>query len=344
MVLAAHADGALLRDPGAGFRDGNSPTRTLPERMSPCARSRDGARPSSTGAERQSLLHDPSRRRIADSIALREAFAGLELAGRAMWDEAVPAAECVGTRRGGYGKARNQRLAEAAASGAVLDGQNRGFRAGLERGDKLRRNGFSPHQLGRTEVQNDKPTASVTAMAGNPVTAGLGTVPINHNVLGANFEDRITPTPPGTAAFTDDTGNTDALTVASGAYKVFFTAFPIEAFGTAANKATLVGNTLSWFATPSTSASGTPSSASFSRGLCLACRSWVSSASRNASRPTPLGGQGTSNGSTANALQPTPPPAPRRRLVSLHPPPHAYRAGGRQPHRCRRMDRASRTA
>ncbi len=101
-----------------------------------------------------------------------------------------------------------------------------------------------------TEVQNDKATVSVSAIAGNPVTTGLGTVPINHNVLGANFEDQITPIPPGTAAFKDDTGATDALTVSTGAYKVFFTAFPIEAFGTAANKATLVGNTLSWFATP----------------------------------------------------------------------------------------------
>ena len=101
-----------------------------------------------------------------------------------------------------------------------------------------------------SEVQNDKATVSVTAIAGNPVTAGLGTVPINHNVLGANFEDQVTPIPPGAAAFTDDTGKTDALTVASGAYKVFFAAFPIEAFGTAADKVTLVGNTLSWFATP----------------------------------------------------------------------------------------------
>jgi uncharacterized repeat protein (TIGR01451 family) len=101
-----------------------------------------------------------------------------------------------------------------------------------------------------SEVQNDKATATVTAVAGNPVTAGLGAVTINHNVLGAAFEDRITPIPPGTAAFTDSTGAPDALTVASGAYKVFFTAFPVEAFGTDAQKATLVGNTLSWFATP----------------------------------------------------------------------------------------------
>ncbi|HEU4331931.1 MAG TPA: hypothetical protein VFR40_12505 [Lapillicoccus sp.] len=101
-----------------------------------------------------------------------------------------------------------------------------------------------------TEVQNDKATASVTAVAGNPVTTGIGTVAIDHNVLKAAFEDRITPIAPGTAAFRDASGATNALTVASGAYKVFFAAFPVESYGTAADKATLVGNTLSWFATP----------------------------------------------------------------------------------------------
>jgi hypothetical protein len=101
-----------------------------------------------------------------------------------------------------------------------------------------------------TETQNDKASATVTAVAGSPVTTGLGTVAINHNVLGAAFEDQITPIAPATAAFKDATGAPDALTAAAGPYKVFFAAFPIEAFGTAADKATLVGNTLSWFATP----------------------------------------------------------------------------------------------
>ncbi len=98
-----------------------------------------------------------------------------------------------------------------------------------------------------TDVQNDKATVSVTPLP-NPVTAGLPTtVPIDHNVLGANYEDQITPIDPAIAAFQDDQGQTDALTVATGAYKVFFAAFPVEAFGTAGDKATLVGNTLSWF-------------------------------------------------------------------------------------------------
>ena len=75
-------------------------------------------------------------------------------------------------------------------------------------------------------------------------------MPLDHSVLGANFEDQITPIAPATAAFTDDAGETDALSVADGAYKVVFLAFPFEAYGTAAQKADLVGNALSWFGTP----------------------------------------------------------------------------------------------
>ena len=44
-----------------------------------------------------------------------------------------------------------------------------------------------------TEAQNDKGTGHVTSVAGNPVTDGIGTVPLDHSVLGAEFEDRITP-------------------------------------------------------------------------------------------------------------------------------------------------------
>ena len=44
-----------------------------------------------------------------------------------------------------------------------------------------------------TETQNDKATAAVHGVAGNPVTDGIGTVPLDHSVLGAPFEDQITP-------------------------------------------------------------------------------------------------------------------------------------------------------
>lgn len=90
----------------------------------------------------------------------------------------------------------------------------------------------------------------MTSVSGNPVTDGIGTVPLDHSVLGANYEDRITPIGPATAAFTDTSSAADALTVADSGYKVAFLAFPLEAYGTAAQKSDLMSRTLSWFATP----------------------------------------------------------------------------------------------
>jgi hypothetical protein len=93
--------------------------------------------------------------------------------------------------------------------------------------------------------KNDKPTAAVHAVAGT-LTDGLGTVPLDHSVLQAAFEDQITPIAPATAVFTDDSGATDALSF-SGGYKVVFLAFPLEAYGTAAQRATFVGRAMSFF-------------------------------------------------------------------------------------------------
>jgi len=48
------------------------------------------------------------------------------------------------------------------------------------------------------------------------------------------------------AAFTDDAAHPDALSFA-GTYKVVFLAFPLEAYGTAADKADLVGRAMTFF-------------------------------------------------------------------------------------------------
>jgi hypothetical protein len=98
-----------------------------------------------------------------------------------------------------------------------------------------------------SERQNDKPTSAVNSVAGNPVTDGIGSVPIDHSVLGATFEDQVTPIDPATAAFTDDNAQDDALTVADGGYKVMFLAFPFEAYGSAAQKADLMHRAFTWF-------------------------------------------------------------------------------------------------
>ena len=58
-----------------------------------------------------------------------------------------------------------------------------------------------------TEVQNDKATDAVHSVDGNPVTDGIGAVPLDHSVLNAAYEDQITPIAPADAAFTDDSAD-----------------------------------------------------------------------------------------------------------------------------------------
>jgi uncharacterized repeat protein (TIGR01451 family) len=97
-----------------------------------------------------------------------------------------------------------------------------------------------------SERQNDKGTVDVHGVAGSPVSDGIGAVPLDHSVLNAEFEDQITPLAPATPAFTDDTTAPDALSVAAGAYKVVFLAFPFEAYGTASQKADLMNRVLTY--------------------------------------------------------------------------------------------------
>jgi hypothetical protein len=97
-----------------------------------------------------------------------------------------------------------------------------------------------------SETQNDKATAAVHGVAGNPVTNGIGTVPLDHSVLGATFEDQVTPNGGALAAFTDDATQPDALSFAS-TYKVVFLAFPLEAYGAGPDKSGLVGRVMTFF-------------------------------------------------------------------------------------------------
>jgi uncharacterized repeat protein (TIGR01451 family) len=97
-----------------------------------------------------------------------------------------------------------------------------------------------------SETQNDKATDAVHGVAGNAVTDGIGAVALDHSVLGAAFEDRITPNGTAAAAFTDDSGAADALSFA-GTYKVVFLGFPLEAYGSAADKAGLVTRVKGFF-------------------------------------------------------------------------------------------------
>jgi hypothetical protein len=96
-----------------------------------------------------------------------------------------------------------------------------------------------------SEKQNDLTTGNVTGVSGT-LTNGIGPVPLDHTVLGAAFEDQITPNGTAVAIFTDDSVKADALSF-SGTYKVVFLAFPFEAYGTAAQKIDLVKRVMTFF-------------------------------------------------------------------------------------------------
>ena len=97
-----------------------------------------------------------------------------------------------------------------------------------------------------TETQNDKSTAAVHGVA-TTLTDGIGAVPLDHSVLGAAFEDRITPNGGASPIFTDDSTAPDALSVDTGTYKVVFLAFPLEAYGAAGDKSDLVTRVFTFF-------------------------------------------------------------------------------------------------
>jgi uncharacterized repeat protein (TIGR01451 family) len=100
-----------------------------------------------------------------------------------------------------------------------------------------------------SEAQNDIGTTSVTAVPTNTVMNGLGTLPVDVPAVlgGADFSDQITPIAPAVPALRDDTGETDALTVAAGNYKVVFLAFPFEAITAPAHRTSVMWRSLTYF-------------------------------------------------------------------------------------------------
>src|SRR6185295_871419 len=99
-----------------------------------------------------------------------------------------------------------------------------------------------------TDTQNDIGTPTVTAVPTNTVTAGLGALPLDVEALyGENFSDQITPIAPSVPAFRDNQGQTAALTVASGTYKVVFLAWPLEALTSPSNRTAVIARALKYF-------------------------------------------------------------------------------------------------
>ena len=102
-----------------------------------------------------------------------------------------------------------------------------------------------------SEIQNDVPMTVASAVAGNPVTGGMGDVPVNNAAVGySDYNDQVTPVEPAMAAFLDDTGEPTALTVGDNGYRVVFLGFPFEAFGDATQRADLMGRAMNYFLPP----------------------------------------------------------------------------------------------
>jgi hypothetical protein len=109
-----------------------------------------------------------------------------------------------------------------------------------------------------SENQNDRLTKFVTGVAGNPVTNGIGQVTLDLSILGGPglaFMDQLTLNGGAQPAFMDDGSSDnaphvgpqpDALTF-TGGYKVVFLAFPFEEYGSAAQKADLMGRVITFF-------------------------------------------------------------------------------------------------
>ena len=137
---------------------------------------------------------------------------------------------------------------------AFLDGGGRLFMSGQDILDQAAGTAallpeLRPHRLGWQRDQNDKATTSVNGVTGNPVTDGIGTVPLDLSVLGLDFQfmDRITPIAPATAAFKDDSAASRRPHGGPGAYKIVFLGFPFEEYGSAAQKADLMNRVLTYF-------------------------------------------------------------------------------------------------
>jgi len=96
-----------------------------------------------------------------------------------------------------------------------------------------------------SETQNDVFTNNINAVSGT-LTDGLGSVPLNHDVLNAAYEDQITPINGALAIFTDDTAVSNGLSYTDG-YKVVFLAFPFEGYGSVTDKAALMTNVFTFF-------------------------------------------------------------------------------------------------
>jgi uncharacterized repeat protein (TIGR01451 family) len=98
-----------------------------------------------------------------------------------------------------------------------------------------------------TEIQNDTGVLTVTAVISSPAVGGLGAYPMNYALFGGtDYSDQITPVDPAVPAFTDDVGETNALSVDADGYRVVFLGWPFESMGTAADRTAVMNRSLAY--------------------------------------------------------------------------------------------------
>ena len=101
---------------------------------------------------------------------------------------------------------------------------------------------------------------AVRGVTGNPVSDGIGAVPLDHPCSNSNFEDQIAPIGPATGGVHRRLVGNRCLTMADPGYKVVFLAFPFEAYGSAAQKADLIHRVLTYSVRSPTHGFGRPAS------------------------------------------------------------------------------------
>ncbi len=109
-----------------------------------------------------------------------------------------------------------------------------------------------------SETLNDIGTFTVTGVLTNPVTGGIGSLPISYAALPgfSDYADAFHLVSPAQAAFYGIYGKPaaaglpDGLSVDPGTYKVVFLGFPLEAMGTAGDRSNLISSALLWFGVP----------------------------------------------------------------------------------------------
>jgi hypothetical protein len=104
---------------------------------------------------------------------------------------------------------------------------------------------FAHDYLHISGMNQDIKTQNITGVIGDDITGGIGT--INLVFPFADYSDVLIPSLNVSTVFISHDGNTSALKVYNGTYKVVFFAFPFEAIEFASDRSLVMNRTVQWF-------------------------------------------------------------------------------------------------